>query len=169
MILIVLFKSLFFLSAISFYSVGMWNMINGYFGQEFKTYLAQHPPPSMPSATRTSMKEVVTMEEALAISGSCSAMPQKDCEASPVVVTGRRRTEEERRNFERESVCVKTSLLNQLSNGETTCRNYYWMMYPNHIRGEDSMPAKYCRSRENQCPAFVGQVKGENNRCNDGN
>lgn len=38
----VVFRSFFFVGVILCYSSGLWSLINGYFGKEFKIYLQQH-------------------------------------------------------------------------------------------------------------------------------
>lgn len=59
-------RCFFFLGAIVFYSTGIWNMINGYFGKEFQTYLTQHPPPlpkSLPTIKTTIEAAIENMGE----------------------------------------------------------------------------------------------------------
>lgn len=46
--IVVALKGFFFVGTLYFYSAGVWNMINGYFGREFQAYLEKHPPPTAP-------------------------------------------------------------------------------------------------------------------------
>lgn len=169
-------RCFFFLGAIMFYSTGIWNMINGYFGREFQTYLAQHPPPlkSEPTspviikttieATIEEMREGDGDQRKMKIGMMDSGGPSNILElTSPPTVAMRVHTDDD-------EALIIPSELNQNPIDETWCRwNNYYRENPEGSRSKGEYENYACPTsgRKMESPVPEGDVVVETDAVDD--